>query len=65
MNLYNRLTWCFAPVFYFNCEHFLFKNIVKQQQKKFADFIIKLRGFSKLNENQILLEAHFFNFDHP
>ena len=26
-------------IFYFNCEHFLFVYIVKQKQKKFADFL--------------------------
>ena len=32
----------FAPIFYFNCEHFLF-----------ADFIEKVRRFIKTNENRI------------
>ena len=30
----------------------------------FADFIKKNCGFSKFNNNQILLEAKFGNFDH-
>ena len=33
--------------------------------KKFADFMKKFRGFQKFNSNQILLEAIFWNFDHP
>ena len=37
-----------ASIFYFNCEHFLFVFIVKQKQKS-------LCGFSKVNENQILI----------
>ena len=42
------------------CEHFLFVYIVKQkQQQKFADFLNKIRGFSKFNGNQIFLEANF------
>ena len=39
------ITWFsvhFAPIFYFNCKHFLF---VKQQIKKFTDFIKKSRGY--------------------
>ena len=49
--------------FYFNCEHFLFVYTVKQKEKMVTDFI-KNRRFSKLNDNRILLEANFFNFDH-
>ena len=55
-----------APSFYFNCELFLFRfiNIVKHKQtKKFADFIKRIRKFSKLNENRIFCEANFWNFD--
>ena len=33
--------------------------MIKQKGKKFADFLKKIRGFSKLNGNQILLEAKF------
>ena len=40
----------FAPIFYFNCEHFLFVYIVKQ--KKLVDFI-KCCGFSIQNLVQI------------
>ena len=37
--LYNtRLSGYFAPIFYFNCKHFIFVYIVKQKQrKKFPD----------------------------
>ena len=39
---FTRLLGRFAPIFYFNCEHFLFSNIEKQKQnKKFADFMKK------------------------
>ena len=48
----------FAPIFYFNCEHFLFVYIVKQ--KKLVDFIKMLQIFnSKLSANRILLKANF------
>ena len=60
----SRLSGRFASILYFNCEHFLFVYIVKQEQKKFADLILKNRGFSKLNGNRILLEAIYY-FDHP
>ena len=50
--------------FYFNCEHFLFVYTVKQKEKKGYGFYKKSRRFSKLNDNPILLEANFFNFDH-
>ena len=35
----------------------------KRITKKFADCIKKIRGFKKFNENRILLEANFWNFD--
>ena len=44
--------------------NFLFVDIVKQKLKNFTDFIQKFHGFSKFSENQTLLEANFFNFDH-
>ena len=37
---------CFAPIFYFNCEHFLKKNIVKQN--KTSRTSKKFRGFLKI-----------------
>jgi len=41
-----RLSGRFGPVIFFNCEHFLFVNIVIQNQtKKFADFIKKIVAF--------------------
>ena len=49
-----RLLWRFAPIFYFNCEHVLIV-ILKNKEKKFADFIKKrlrifkiLRFFTKI-----------------
>ena len=46
--------------FYFNCEHFLFVYNVKQKRtKKFADFIKKIRGFSKFNDNRICWKQIF------
>ena len=33
-----RLLGRFAPIFYLNCEHVLFVNILKQRRKKFPDF---------------------------
>ena len=47
-----RLSRRSAPIFFFNCEHFLFLYTVKQKQKK-------IRGFYKFNENRILLESYF------
>ena len=44
----NRLLGRPAPIFYFNCEHVLFKYIVKQKQ-------------TKIFKNQILLGANFEN----
>ena len=55
---------CFAPIFSFNCEHFLFVYIMKQKQKKFAD-LQKISGFSNFYVNRILFEENFWNFDHP
>ena len=43
---------------YFNCEHLLFVNIVKEKQNN-RGFYKKNSCFFKLNENQILLEASF------
>ena len=46
-----RILWRFAPIFYFNCEHFLFVYIVKQKRisqilsKKLLDF----QNFQKSN----------------
>ena len=60
-----RLLGRFAPIFYFNCEHFLFVYIVKQKQKNSVDLLIKIRVFSKLYVNLILVEANFLNFNHP
>ena len=39
-----------APIFTFNCEFFLFVYIVKQKQKKFADFVKKFVDFENLLE---------------
>ena len=50
--LNTMLSGRFVPIFYFNCENNLFVNIVKQKQ-------IKVRGFSKFNENQIFFLANF------
>ena len=36
---YSMLLWRFAPIFYFNCEHFLFVYIAEQNKK--------VRGFHK------------------
>jgi len=36
--MYTRLLGRFAPIFYFNCEHFLFIYIAKQKRKKFCRF---------------------------
>ena len=50
---FTRLLGSFAPILYFNCEHFLVVQIVRQKQtKKFAD-LKKIRGFSKFHENRI------------
>ena len=35
------------------------------EQKKFTNIIIFFRGFSKLNENQKVLEIFFCNFEYP
>ena len=43
----NRLLGRPAPIFYFNCEHVLFKYIVKQKQTKFCGFYRK--NFQKSN----------------
>ena len=53
-----------SRIFFFNCEHFLFVYSFKQKQKTRGFYKKKLRGFSRFNENQILFEAHFWNFDH-
>ena len=37
-----RLLGHFAPIFYFNCEHFLFVYIVKQKQKNVYGFYHKI-----------------------
>ena len=34
-------------LFRFNCEHFLFVSVVKQNKIKFSDFRKKIHGFSK------------------
>ena len=44
---------------YFNCEHLLFVNIVKEKQNNRGFYKKKFVFFFKLNENQILLEASF------
>ena len=56
-----RLLGRFAPIFFFYCEHFLFLYIVKQKTKKVRRFYKKkkFRGFSKFNENSILMEVNF------
>ena len=49
------------PIFYFDCEHVLFVNIVKQNKqnlrilikKNFVDF----QNFQKFNENRVLIET--------
>ena len=48
-----RLLGRLAPIFYFNCEHFIFVYTVKQNQKKFADFIKKISWIFKFNKNRI------------
>ena len=57
-----RLLGRFAPIFYFNCEHvlLLIVNIKKQRRKHFADFIKKIRGFSKLKKFKIMKDRDFF-----
>ena len=53
--LYNKLGFQGASCSSFILieHHFLFVYIVKQKQKKFADFIKKFHGLSKLNENRV------------
>ena len=50
----SRLLGRFAPIFYFNWEHFLC-----DKQKCRGFYKKKSRGFSKFNQNRILLEANF------
>ena len=45
-----------SAIFYFDCEHILFAYLIKQNQKKFANFIKKIFVDFKSNENRILLE---------
>ena len=55
-----RLLGRFAPIFFFYREHFLFLYIVKQKTKKVRGFYKKkFRGFSKFNENSILMQVNF------
>ena len=65
-NLYiDSLSGRFAPIFYFNCENFLFVYIVQQKQTKhFADFIIIILWIFKTFEDRILLKANLRKFDH-
>ena len=47
-----RLLGRFAPLFYFNCDHVLFVNIVKQKNpKNFADFIKNLVDFQNFQKS--------------
>ena len=39
-----RISRCFAPIIYFNCEHFLFVRKIKTS-KKFADLFEKFLGW--------------------
>ena len=56
--IYTRLSGRFAPIFFCNCEHFLFVYIEKKIAIKSSRIFKKtFRGFSKFIENRILLEA--------
>ena len=46
----------FAPILYFNCEHFVY--IVKQN-KKLRGFHKKISWISKFDKNRILFETNF------
>lgn len=37
-----------SAIFYFDCEHILFAYLIKQNQKKFANFIKKFSWISNL-----------------
>ena len=52
-----------APNFYLNSEHILFVCIIRQKQKKFADFIKKISRIFIIYGNQILLETNFWKLD--
>ena len=56
---YTRLLGRFALIFYFNFKHFLFVYIVKQKQKKLADFIKNFVDFENLLEIEFWLKQIF------
>ena len=57
-NIKTRLLGRFAPFFFFNCEHFLIANIVKQNQKEYSwIWRKKIKRIFKFN-------ANYWNFDH-
>jgi len=51
----------FAPIFYFNCEHFHF--VFKTKTNKKVNGFYKKKSFLNFNGNRIFY-AHFWNFDH-
>ena len=59
MHTYIRVLGRFAPIFYFNCEHFLFMYIVKQKQTN--KFYKNNRVFSKFSEIKICYSLIFEN----
>ena len=60
--LYLRLLGRFAPIFYFNWEHFLFVYIIKQKQTKISRILQeKFRGFSKFSKTEFFQWQIFEN----